>query len=192
MSGPAEDLPAPLRPLEQIETEIVELAAHIAAATCRWLLLLAEFDRRDGWSGWNVLSCAHWLNWKCGLSRKTAAEYLRVGRALERLPRITEAFAAGRLSYSKVRALTRVADADTEEVLLSIALSSTVAQTEKVVSGYRRAEHNVHGDCAHEEYVSWEYDEHGCLVGRFRVSPEHGGRVLIALDAAKAAVLAVA
>jgi hypothetical protein len=36
------------------------------------------------------------------MSRRTAVERLRVAHALRNLPRITEAFAAGRLSYSKV------------------------------------------------------------------------------------------
>jgi hypothetical protein len=39
-------------PLEQLEREITELAAHINAATCRWLLLVGELDRREGWAEW--------------------------------------------------------------------------------------------------------------------------------------------
>ncbi|MCW2903057.1 MAG: hypothetical protein JWO67_5322 [Streptosporangiaceae bacterium] len=44
---------------ERLEAEICELAGHLAAATCRYLSLLADFDRRDGWSGWGIRSCAH-------------------------------------------------------------------------------------------------------------------------------------
>ena len=40
------------KPLELLEREITELASHIYAATCRWLGLFAEFDRRDGWADW--------------------------------------------------------------------------------------------------------------------------------------------
>src|SRR4051794_740336 len=51
---------------ERLEAEITTLAGHIAAATCRWLLLVAEFDRREAWGGWGCRSCAHWLSWQCG------------------------------------------------------------------------------------------------------------------------------
>ncbi len=88
-------------PLERLESEITELAAHINAATCRWLLLVAEFDRREGWGTWECRSCAHWLNWKCGIDLGAARERIRVARFLGELPQITAVFAAGQLSYSK-------------------------------------------------------------------------------------------
>ena len=93
---------------ERLEAEVCTLAGHIAAATCRLLLLVAELDRRDAWASWGCRSMSQWLSWKCGLGRATAREYVRVARALESLPSITAAFSEGRLSYSKVRALSRV------------------------------------------------------------------------------------
>ncbi|WP_308817148.1 HNH endonuclease signature motif containing protein [Pseudonocardia alni] len=98
--------------LPDLESELLGLAGHIAAAECRFLRLLAEFDDRGGWCGVGVRSCAHWLTWRAGMSLRTATEHLRAAHALTRLPRITEAFAAGRISYSKVRAVTRVVGAD--------------------------------------------------------------------------------
>ena len=95
--------------MRTMESELVELAGNLAAATCRFLQLLAEFDSRVGWAGDGVRSCAHWLNWRVGLSLRTAREQLRVAHALTELPAITEAFAGGRISYSKVRAMARVA-----------------------------------------------------------------------------------
>lgn len=92
----------------ELESELLGLAGHIAAAKCRFLQLLAEFDGRGGWVGPGVRSCAHWLSWQAGMSLRTAAEHVRVAHALAKLPQVTEAFAAGRLSYSKVRAITRV------------------------------------------------------------------------------------
>ena len=62
MTEPAVVPETPELPLERLEAEITESAAHIWAATCRWLLLLAEFDRREGWASWGCKSCAHWLN----------------------------------------------------------------------------------------------------------------------------------
>src|SRR3712207_1150118 len=111
-------LAVPVRaPLEgmtshDLESELLSLAGHIAAAECRFLQLLAEFDARDGWAGDGIRSCAHWLSWRAGMDLRTATERLRVARALPNLPRISEAFAAGRISYSKVRAITRVTGSD--------------------------------------------------------------------------------
>ncbi|MBW0104012.1 DUF222 domain-containing protein [Pseudonocardia sp. KRD-291] len=87
----------------------------------------AEFDARGSWAGPGLRSCAHWLGWRVGLDHRTARDHLRVAHALTRLPATTEAFAAGRISYSKVRALTRVATANTEHHLLVIALHGTTA-----------------------------------------------------------------
>ena len=111
--------------LAELEAQITELAGHLNAANYRWLRLIAEFDRRHGWSDGALHSCAHWLNFKCGLNLGAAREKVRVAHALEALPRIAAAMASGRLSYSKARALTRVAQAATEEYFLSIALHGT-------------------------------------------------------------------
>ena len=68
-------------PLERLEAQICELAGHLAAATCRFLVLLADFDARQGWASWEMTSCAAWLSWKCQLSCGTAREHVRVARA---------------------------------------------------------------------------------------------------------------
>lgn len=104
-------LPSPVDPvltLPQLERELLGLAGRLAAAQSRFLTLLAEFDDRAGWAGPGLKSCAHWLSWRIGMSLRTAHEHVRVAHALRRLPLVAEAFAAGKLSYSKVRAITRV------------------------------------------------------------------------------------
>ena len=53
-------------PLSELEARITELAGHLNAATHRWLLLVAEFDRREGWADGTTHSCAHWLGWSAG------------------------------------------------------------------------------------------------------------------------------
>src|SRR3954470_6468033 len=103
-----------MRRIDELVTEICTLASHINAANHRWLALIAEFDRRNGWSDGATQSCAHWLNWKCGIAMGAAREKIRVAHALENLPKISAAMATGRLSYSKVREITRVASPATE------------------------------------------------------------------------------
>jgi hypothetical protein len=73
-------------PLERVEARICELAGHLAAATCRFLVLLADFDARRGWASWEMNSCAQWLSWKCQMSSGTAREHVRVARALRDPP----------------------------------------------------------------------------------------------------------
>jgi len=175
-------------PLERLESEICELAAHISAATCRWLGMVAEFDRRQGWAEWGCRSCAHWLNWRCGLAMRAGREHVRVARSLEDLPRIRAAFARGELSYSKARALTRIATPESEEDLVTVAAHATAAHLEKLARAYRRATRpddlgEVNSRHA-ERHLSWHWDDDGSLVVEGRLSPEDGALVVKALEAA--------
>ena len=72
--------------IKALENQITELAAHIHAATCRWLELIREYDECSGWEGPGLRSCAHWLNWKCGINLGAAREKVRVAHALKDLP----------------------------------------------------------------------------------------------------------
>ena len=119
--------------LVEIENEITELAAHIHAATFRLLELIREFDEREGWGGPGLMSCAHWLNWKIGLSMGAAREKVRVAHALKDLPKISDSFRQGQISFSKVRAMTRVATPENEEYLMMIARHGTAAHMEQLV-----------------------------------------------------------
>ena len=116
-----------MRSIDELASEICTLSGHINAANHRWLLLVAEYDRRNGWSDGATQSCAHWLNWRCGIAMGAAREKVRVARALETLPKISAAMASGSLSYSKVREITRIASAETEDYLLMIAEHGTAA-----------------------------------------------------------------
>src|SRR3970040_850895 len=91
-----------LQAVERLEAEITELWGHINAATYRFLELLAELDRRRGWALHGLANCAQWLNWQCGIGEVAAREKVRVARALEALPNMSDAFRRGVVSYSKV------------------------------------------------------------------------------------------
>ena len=123
---------------DELESMISRLSADLNAATYRQLVMIAEFDRRRGWGDDGVRSCAHWLNWRIGISLGAAREKLRVAHGLAKLPKTCEAFASGKLSYSKARAITRVGNIHNEECLLSYARYGTASQLDKTVNLYRR------------------------------------------------------
>lgn len=176
-------------PLELIEREIEELAAHVNAGTARWLELVGEFDRRTGWANTGCRSTSEWVAWRCALTSRSAREHVRVARALPELPLIREAFSRGELSYSKVRALTRVADADSEAELIELARHATAAQLERMVRAARRASTTDADEAQRTSFLRYCWDEDdGCLRIEAKLPPEDGALFLRALEAARDAL----
>jgi hypothetical protein len=176
--------PPPSVPLERLEAQICELAGHLTAATCRFLVLLGDFDARRGWASWEMNSCAQWLSWKCQMSSGTAREHVRVARALRGLPVIRAEFAAARLSYAKVRALTRIATPDTEEGLAEIAGPMTGNQLERFARAHRQVSHADDAAARIRRRLAWRFEDDGSLAGTFRLPPLQGAVLLKALRAA--------
>jgi len=174
--------------IEQLENGITELSGHIYAATYRLLELIREYDECEGWAQPGLRSCAHWLNWKCSINIGTAREKVRVAHALKDLPKISEAFRQGRLSYSKVRAMTRVATPENEDYLMMIAKHGTAAHVDRLVGLYRQVKRT---EALEQENLRHEFreltcymDHDGSFVLRGRFTPEQGALVKKALEAA--------
>jgi hypothetical protein len=162
--------------LTTLSEEITSLSARVSAETCRLLQLIAEFDRLEGWKREGFASCAEWLAYSTHLDKMTAREKVRVARAIVRLPETSSAMASGALSFSQVRALTRVADAESESELLGYAREMSAAALERLVRSWRRpgpkeeavAEAKRHaGRC-----LSLFPDEDGSYLIRGRLDPE--------------------
>jgi len=124
---PLEDL----LPIDDLDQAIVNLSARINAETYELLVLIRQFDERAGWLKWGLGNCVQWLHYRCDLSMNAAREKVRVAHALKTLPLMAAAFASGELSYSKVRAMTRVVGPHKEDELLSFALQTTTARVEE-------------------------------------------------------------
>ena len=120
-----------LLPIDDLDQAIVNLASRINAETYELLVLIRQFDERAGWLKWGLGNCAEWLHYRCDYSMNASREKVRVAHAMKTLPKITAAFSSGRLSYSKVRAMTRVVGTHNEEELLSFALRTTTARVEE-------------------------------------------------------------
>jgi len=176
--------------LERLGDDIAELSAHLDAATARLLDLIRDFDLRGGW-GNGFRSCAAWLTWRVGLDPGAARERVRVARALGMLPLLTGALARGELSYSKVRALTRVATPETEERLLKVGRAETAEHVERIVRGWRRVDRIAETRETirrHRRRALHVYqDEDGMVVVRGRLEPEAGAVLMKALEAAREA-----
>lgn len=176
-TSPSEDTERPGDEIERLGDEIARLAAHIHAATYRLLVLIREFDEREGWGG-GFRSCAHWLGWRTGIAPGPSREKVRVAKALAGLPLISGAMERGALSFSKARALTRVATAENEEALLELSEHATAAHIEKIVRAWRRVDRQEDAEAERERhesrYVNLHIDEDGTYVLRGRLDPEVG------------------
>jgi hypothetical protein len=185
------DIVAIAKPVEEMDhlgNEIAELSAHLEAAGAYLLDLIREFDARGGWNH-GFRSCAHWLSWRIGLDLGAARQRVRVARALGSLPLLREALARGELSYAKVRALTRVADPETEERLLAIGKAGTACHVERIVRGWRQVDAAAEARETTQRHKSRALhvyqDEDGMVVVRGRLTPEAGAVLMQALAAAR-------
>jgi len=174
--------------LDALEEEIVVLSAHIHAATHRLLTLIAQFDRRRGWELAGHRTCAHWLAYRTGLDLGAAREKVRAARALEHLPETSASMARGEMSFSQVRALSRVATPENERDLLELARGCTTVQLERMVRAVRRGSEADEAEAEKRRYqartLSVFPDDDGMYVVRGRLTAEEGALLMRAIEAA--------
>jgi hypothetical protein len=173
---------------------VVVLYAEITAASREFLRALAESDRHGDWAEEGFASCADWLAWRIGITRHTASEKVRVARALESLPLISEAMSKGELSFSKVRALTRVADAESEIELLAFARAESAASVERLVAGWKTLDRAGEEKAERLRHRMRRFsvfpDGEGMYVVRGTVTPEVAAVLMRAIEAAGDALFA--
>ena len=177
---------SPVSDDDPLGDEIAELSAHIDAAIYRLLTLILRYDEEGRWHQQGFRSCAHWLSWRTGLSLGPARERIRVARCLPSLPHISAALAKGKLSYSKVRAMTRMATAENEEQLLTFATHGTTAHVERLVRERRRmlaGDDSAAAERAARRGLSVYVTDDGDYEIRGRLAPEVGALLLKALEA---------
>ena len=173
---------------DALADRIAETAALVDVATHRLLTDLRRFDDQAGWARQGALSCAHWLSWRCGIALGAAREKLRVAHALAQLPLIDEALARGEISFSKVRAMTRIATVDNEANLLELARHSTATQLEKMCQLYRRIQPRDPAKSP-ERYLHVRDTDDGMVRIEIQLAPDEAARLLKACDASAEARL---
>ncbi len=167
----------------ELRSAVTRMAAHINLADWRFVKLIAAMDRTRSWREGGYCNLGNWLDHRCGLGPCASRERIRIGRALAKLPRIDTAFRDGVISYSKVRAITRVATPHTEAMLLAIAEGSSAAQLESLVRTYERVGESDRGRDSSEQRrgLSWYYED-GMLIMTAAVPAERGALVIEALQ----------
>jgi hypothetical protein len=182
--GPELDVEA----IEELEEEIVILAAHLHAGDHRLLKLVAEFDRLRGWELGGHRSCAHWLAFRTGIDLGACRERVRAARVLVDLPEISASMGRGELSFAAVRALTRVATPENESDLLELGQGCTAAQLERMVRSFKLGSRQDETDRERERHESRALsvfpDSDGMYVVHGRLTPEQGALLMRAVDAA--------
>lgn len=143
------------------------------------LRLLVAFDDRKLWQATGCRDCIHWLDRNLGLGRVAGSERLRVARALTGLPLIDSLFALNQLGYSKVRELTRVADAETERELAAAVMDLSASETADFCRRFRFRQADDAGGTGDDEREASDamraLDERGVTVrdlgrGRHRLT----------------------
>ncbi|HVM96654.1 MAG TPA: DUF222 domain-containing protein [Candidatus Acidoferrales bacterium] len=173
---------------QSIRTEILQLCAELHRTEFRLIELIEQLDVPGAWRNDDMPSCAHWLNVRCGIDLVTAREKVRIAHALPKLPLIRAAFRDGELSYSKVRAITRIADWSNEDELVALAKANTAAQVAKRVKDLRQVARLKESKAAFDAYrhrtFTCRTDENGSLIFEGRLPAEQGVLLLQALDRA--------
>lgn len=116
---------------------VSQLSALMCATQAELLRVVAAVDAEKDWAADGATGAVPWLMAMCGLSLDHARDWVHAARALEDLPCLRAAFAAGELSWDQVRPATRFATPDTDAAVLAEILGLSARQVE-VLARQRR------------------------------------------------------
>ncbi len=168
-----------------LRAAIVEASRYWATSQRQLIVLVRELDVSGEWAGDGEPSCAHWVAATVDIDLSTAREWLRVGKALSVLDVIAVAFAEGRLSYSKVRALTRVATVGNQAELCALAEQVPAARLGPAVGAWlSRHETPEETEARHHAARSftWRIDVDGMAVASYRLPPAEAAKITTPVD----------
>ncbi len=169
-----------------VRAEVLAAGEHWATAQRRLVRLVVELDESGEWTADGATTCAHWIASALDVEVCTAREWLRIGRALPSLPTIDRSFEDGELSYSKVRALTRVATTENEAELRQIAVRISAGRPSHALATWlvrhERPEQTEDRHHAARSMTS-RTEADGMLSISLRLPPLEGGGLMAAVDA---------
>jgi uncharacterized protein DUF222 len=123
-----------------VHARLTQIATTRGALDANEAELLLAADELQIWRAYGQPTLAAYLEQTLGYGPHACSERLRVARELHELPQLHAALAAGRLHFSAVRELTRVATRDTEEAWIAEADGRTVRQVEQAVAGHTKGD----------------------------------------------------
>jgi hypothetical protein len=145
----------------------------------------ADFADSDEWLSLGISSPAHWIAAAADIEVSTAREWIRVGRCLRTLPATARAFAAGTVSYSKIRTITRFATADNEAELLDLAIETPAGRLGRAVAAWLERTSEADELARHQENsrsCSWRSEPDGMTVFTVRLPPLPAGVLIARLE----------
>ena len=187
MSIAATRAPAPAHEVAEmsIRQEIRVVGSHWSRAQHRLVELVVALDDSGHWAADGAPTCAHWVADALDIEVCTAREWLRIGRRLSELTAIGAAFVDGRLSYSKVRTLTRVATPENEAELEAIAERIPAGRLAHALADWLTRHETPEETEARQHAarsLSWRIDPDGMVAGFFRLPPADAQVVTRTID----------
>jgi hypothetical protein len=169
-----------------LREQLVEAGWHWSRSVRTIVCLASELENSLEWTLDGAPTCAHWIATALDLDVSTAREWLRIGRALVDLKVVDAAFEEGRLSYSKVRALTRVATPDNEEEFCALAERVPAGRLVPTLAAWR-ARRESPPETEQRQHAArrfaWHVDIDGMVAGDFRLPPGEAAKLTTAVDA---------
>jgi hypothetical protein len=166
----------------EVDQQLRSIARRRAGLDAEEARLLRQAVDLKIWVELGMVSALDYVERVLGYAPHAGAERLRIARALEHLPALECALAAGELNYSAVRELTRVATPETEEQWRAHAIGKNVRQIEELVAGRRPGSlpTDPPDPKAKQHVIRWEIDADA--FARLRqtqaaLADEHGGQL---------------
>jgi hypothetical protein len=170
-----------------VADRILDAGRSLAHSQHRLVVLAAEFDESDEWWASGAGTAAHWLAAQLDVCVATAREWIRIGKALRDLPALAAAFERRELSYAKMRALTRVAEPDTEVALVELGRAVPAGRLGHALAAWsQRHEDHAERDARHRRDRSLRHrvEADGMVTITLHLPPEDAQAVLRAVEAA--------
>jgi Domain of unknown function (DUF222)/HNH endonuclease len=167
---------------DDLEDRLAVVVGQLNALHAQLVDLVAEARATNAWAGAGIRSLTHWLTWKAGVSNPHAAQLVRLADARQTHPRITEAFAAGRLTVDQAAIAVKVPP-HTDAQVAEMAPLATVNQLHTIVRCSRPVDPKP-ADEPTDAVSSW-FGEDGRYHLTADLAADRGRQIDAALSAAR-------
>ena len=171
--------------ISSLRVELVDLGARFSRGQRELVRIAAALDESGEWALDGAKTCAHWIAEALDIEVCTAREWLRIGHALNELPLTDAAFASGDLSYSKIRAVTRIAEPENEAELVDIARRVAAGKLAAALAAWlarRETPEQTEERQQKATSLSWKTDVDGMMLLSGRLTPADAALLTTSVD----------